>query len=213
MRLKIIRPGKLNRVRRHHRQTSARGQLHRGHDMRFIVGAAGALQLQVKPMGKHARQLQCGVQRARHIALQQRLPHRPGLGAGQDDQALAQFFQPVQLDAGLRLVALLRPGARQQLRQIEVTLLVLHQQQQARQRAGILAQPFEPDFGANQRLDAALARRFVKLDGAKQIAQVGDGQSRLAVSGRGLDAVANAVGAVNDGKFSVQTKVDKHGSF
>ena len=89
----------------------------------------------------------------------------------------------------------------------------MHQQQQARQRAGILAQPFEPDFGANQRLDAALARRLVKLDGAKQIAQVGNSQSRLAISGRGLDAVANAVGAVNDGKFSVQTKVDKHGSF
>ena len=89
----------------------------------------------------------------------------------------------------------------------------MHQQQDTRQCCGILAQAFKPDLGPDQGLDAALARLLVELDGTKQVAQIGDGERRLVVTASGLDDVVNAAGAVNYGKFGVQTQMDKHGSY
>jgi hypothetical protein len=63
---------------------------------------ARALQLQVKAVRKHAGQLQAN-SCARLVALHQRLPHGPGLGAGQAIKPLVQLLQPRQLDDGLVL--------------------------------------------------------------------------------------------------------------
>ena len=77
--------------------------------------------------------------------------------------------------------------------------MALHQQQQAhRRRAGLLARHRHPDIGADQRLDTRAARFLVKLDRAKQVAQVGDGQCGLAVFGGGFNNFVDAAGAVND---------------
>ena len=88
--------------------------------------------------------------------------------------------------------------------------MALHQQQHARELRRVLAQPFEPDFSADNRLDTAFTAFFVKFDGTEQIAQVRNSQSRLAVSHAGLDNLVNAVGAVDDGKFGVKAQVYKH---
>ena len=82
--------------------------------------------------------------------------------------------------------------------------MVLHQQQHARELPRLHAQALQPDLGANERLDAALAPFLVELDGAKQVAQVGNGQRRLAVGSGRLDHLVDAGGAINDGKFGVQ---------
>ena len=81
VRLEVARRRKLNGVRGHHRQPQPGGQAHGGAHVRLVIGAARALQLQIKAVRKHARQLQGQLARARRIALHQRLPHRPGLRA------------------------------------------------------------------------------------------------------------------------------------
>jgi hypothetical protein len=88
--------------------------------------------------------------------------------------------------------------------------LPLDQQDHAREHAGVFAQAFHHDLGADQRLDPLATRFLVELDRAEQIAQVGDGQRGLAVGRRGADDVIDAVGAVDDGEFGVQAQVDKH---
>ena len=89
----------------------------------------------------------------------------------------------------------------------------MHQQQDARQGRGILAQAFQPDLGPDQGFDAALTRLLVELDGPKQVAEIGDGECRLLVAAGGLDDIVNAAGAVNHGKLGVQTQMDKHGDY
>jgi hypothetical protein len=179
--------------------------------MGLVVGAARALQLDVKAVREHRRQLQRHLGRAGIVALHQRLAHRPGLRTRQHDQALAQLLQPGGLAHGLGLDHVLRPGARQQLAQVQVALAALHQQHHARQLRGVLGQALHHDLGTDQRLDAGAARFLVELDRAKQVVEVGDGQRGLAIGGGGLHDVVNAVGAVNDGKFGVQAQMDKHG--
>ena len=66
------------------------------------------------------------------------------------------------------------------------------------------------DFGADDGLDAGAPRFLVKLDGAEQIVQVGDGERGLVIAGRRLDGFVDAVGAVDDGKLGVQAQVNEH---
>ncbi len=94
MRLIVVRQRELHRVRGDHGQAHAGGQLHRGDDMGLVIGASGALQLQVKTMHKDAAQLQRGIKGARLVTLHQGLPHGPGLRPRQGDQTLVQLRQP-----------------------------------------------------------------------------------------------------------------------
>ena len=84
----------------------------------------------------------------------------------------------------------------------------LDQQRHARRRGAV--QTFKLQFGAQQRLDPPGARRLVELDGAEQVAEVGDGERGLLVGcGAGHDLV-DAVGSIDDGKLGVQAQMDKH---
>ena len=196
---------------RHHRQLQARCQLHCSHHLGLVVGPAGALQLQVEAVRKDRSQRQRHLAGALLVALHQGLSDRPGLGSGQRDQAFAELAQPFDLAHGLRLHDILRPGARQQLAQIEVALPALHQHHHSRQRSGVLGQALHENLGADDRLDAGRAGFLVELDRAEQVVQVGDGQGRLAVGRRGLDDFIDPVGAVDDGKLGMQAQVNEHG--
>jgi expansin (peptidoglycan-binding protein) len=68
----------------------------------------------------------------------------------------------------------------------------------------VFAEAFKPNLRANDGLGATLARFFVKLDGAKQVAEVGNSDRRLPVSHGQLDDIINAIGSVNDGELGVQ---------
>jgi hypothetical protein len=87
----------------------------------------------------------------------------------------------------------------------------LHQHHDARQSQGIRAQTFQEDFSAQNRLNAFAASGLVKLDGTKQIAQVGDGQSGLMVVCRSLHHLVNAAGGIDNGKLGMEAQVNKHG--
>ena len=74
VRLVVVCAEELHRMGRHHRQLQARSQLHRRRHMRLVVGAAGALQLQVEAVRKDRRQ------RQRHFAA--RAARRPAPAPG-----------------------------------------------------------------------------------------------------------------------------------
>ncbi|MCY1543406.1 hypothetical protein D9M68_792230 [compost metagenome] len=170
-------------------------------------------------MGEQAAKLQRDVGRAVRITLDQRLPHRPGLRAREHQQTAVEFFQPFALDQRPAPAVAARPGARQQLAQVQIALFVLHQQDHARRgrlvaaghgARGFVGEALQHHLGAQQGLDARAARGLVELDRTKQVAQVGDGQGGLAVGRRRGHHVVDAVGAVNDGKFGVQAQMDEH---
>ena len=178
--------------------------------MGFIVGAACALQLQIKAVRINTSQQQGRVMRACFVALHQRLPHRPGLRARECDQPFIAFAQPVPFQHCLTLDNIARVGARDQLGNIEIALLVLHQQHQAGGCGGVRTQAFDQHLCANQRLDTLSPAFLVELDRTKQVIEIGNRQGALAVFGRHLDGVVDTVGTVNDGKFCVQAEVNKH---
>ena len=165
--------------------------------MAFVVRALGALQLQVKTVRKDARQMQGAFQRPRAVALHKRLADSTALRTRQGNQPFIELLKPLQLDDGLVPHHALGPGARQQLRQIQIARVALYQQQQTGGRcAGLFAGHLYPDIGAYQRLDTGLAGFLVKLDRPEQVAQVGDGQRRLLVGCGGLNDFINTVGTV-----------------
>ena len=183
----------------HNRQAKAGRQLHRRADVAFVIGALGALQLNVKTMRKHSRQMQRTFHGPGVVALYQSLSYSTALSTRKRDQTGVQLFQPCQLDDRLVAHQVFCPGTRQQFRQIQVTLVVLHQQQQAgRGCAGFFARHFDPDISPDQRLDAGFSAFLVKLDRAKEIAQIGNGQCSLVVGRCGCDDFIDAVGPVND---------------
>jgi len=76
----------------------------------------------------------------------------------------------------------------------------------------VTAQAFQVDFSTEDGLDALAPPFFVKLDAAKQVVDVGDGQRGLLVGGGGFHHLVDAVGPVNDRKFGVKAQVNKHAS-
>ena len=44
----------------------------------------------------------------------------------------------------------------------------------------------------------------------KQVAQIGEGQGRLSVTGRHLHHLVDAVGAIDHGKFRMQAQMNEH---
>ena len=201
---------KLHRVRGHHRQTQTCGQRHGTRHLRLVFRATCALQLQIKTVRKNRAQLQRHIGRLVGIALHKGLTHWPGLRARKQNQTLRQLFQPSQLDHGHAFEHILGPGAGQQLAQVQVTPVVLHQEHNAAGGACIAPETFEVDLGADDGLDAFASAFFVKLDGPEQVIQVSDGQRRLGVFGRHFDHIVDAASRVNNRKFGVKAQVSKH---
>ena len=169
VRFKVVRLGELDGVRRHHRQHHAGGQLHRGNHMGLVIGAAGALHLQVKAVREHAGQLHGSLVGACGVALHQRLAHRTSLCTGQANESFVQFLEPGHLDHGLVLHHVLGKGAGNQLRDVQIPLLVLHQHDDTRHSRRVGPQAFNDEFRPDQGFDAFAATLFVELDGTKQV--------------------------------------------
>ena len=81
VRFVVVVGQKLHRVRRHNRQAELRGQLHSGDHVALVVGAFGALQLQIKAPRKHRGKVAGGFCGAHRVALNQRLTDRAALRA------------------------------------------------------------------------------------------------------------------------------------
>ena len=188
MGLVVVGPQELDRVGGHHRQTEPRGQRHGGHDVALVVSPSGTLDFEVEAVREGTGQLQGQLGRARIIAREQHLPHRAGMGAREDDQPLMQLLKPFPFHGGLVPHHVTRPGTRQQLAEVQITLLALDQQQQTGQAglqrrrtgSGLSPQALHHHVSTQQGLDARAARRLVELDGTEQVVEIGQRQGGLA---------------------------------
>ena len=216
--LVVVGQQELHRVRGHHRQAQARSQGYGGLYMALVVGAAGALQLQVETVREGGGDLQGGVGGAGFVAGQQRHTDRASSGTRQHDEPFVQFLQPLPAQGGLIAHHAMRPAARQQFAQVQVALAALRQQQHTRQRlvhhgsAGRSgwAQVLQLHFGAQQGLHARATGSLVELDGAKQVVVVGQGQGGLAVGRGGGHHIVDAHGAIDHGELGMQAQMDEH---
>ena len=151
---------------------------------RRLAGMADARQLQVKTVAKGAQPgLQAGA-RLLGLVVPQRAPDIPRHAAGQGDQPGGVRQHPVTLHLGETLVLTGEVAARQQARQLAITLVILRQQHQP-VRAGGRGRIAHPQLGAGQGLDARRLRRAVELDQPEEIAQIGERHGRHAVGAQG----------------------------
>ena len=99
---------------------------------------------------------------------------------------------------------------RQEFAQVQITALILDEQEQTR---GLVAIRWigDPDVAAGNGLHALAARFLVEPDEAECIAEIGQRERALAVLGCGLDDVVKAHDAVGNREFGVNTKMDKAG--
>ena len=169
-------------------------------------------------MRKQLRQRQRQLGSLGLVTAQQRLPHQACAGTREHNQPRAQLGQAVPSQSRALRVRALRPGTRQQFAQIQIALLVLHQQQQT----ALLPCPLprrlawaaiDHDIGPQQGFDALATGCLVKLDGRKQIVQIRDGQCALPVLRSRSHRIAHAQGAVNNRILRVQTQVNKIAHF
>ena len=199
----------LHRMRRHHRQAGLARQAQGGLGIGFVAVHAGALQLDVVAAREQVRPLARQRQRRHGIAGVQRLAHVAAAPARQGDQPLLSL-QPFAADLRAALALVCQEGLGQQFAEIEIALMVAHQQQQAK-RLGRVVIVGQPDIAAGDRLDAGTARALVELDQAEQVRQIRQGDCGLAQLGHALDEVGDAHEAVHDREFGVYAQVNKWG--
>jgi len=97
--------------------------------MRFVAAQTGTLQLDVEAVREQSGETLRDRTRSRHVAGDKCLADRALLGAREHDQPCAELREPVPPDPGLAALHVAQPAARQQLAQVQVTLLALRQQQ------------------------------------------------------------------------------------
>ncbi len=100
--------------------------------------------------------------------------------------------------------------ARQPVGEPQVAGARLREQQRA-ERLVALGVVRQPDVAAEDRLDAARARRLVELDEAEGVGEIGDRERGHGVRRRRRDAVVDAHRAVDDRELAVQAQVDEVG--
>ena len=179
--------------------------------MRFIVGTAEPLQLEVVAIAEQllplARQrLRIGVaprqERATHVAFD---------GTGERDQSRGGLrVEPAAIDERHAAILALEPGARDQVGDVLVAARILAQQGEPRRHRALAARA-QQHVDADDGFDAALQRLAVELHHREQIVLVGDRDRRHAELGSAFDQLRDAHHAVLQGELGVQTKVDEGG--
>ncbi|MNR02493.1 hypothetical protein D3C85_1183480 [compost metagenome] len=153
--------------------------------------------------------LACQRQRRHGVAGVQRLPHVAPAAARQDDQTI-QSLQPFATDFSAALALVRQEGLGEQFAQIQVALVVAHQQQQAEGLGQVLVVG-DPDIAARDGLYARPARALVELDQTEQVRQVGQRDGGLAQLGDTLDEVGDTHRTVHHRKLGVDAQVNKWG--
>ncbi len=131
------------------------------------------------------------------------------------DQPLAPLGQGRAVHAGA-VVEAVQIGVRGELEQIAPALIGFREQHEVESAgAGGAGRPLEAitgrdvRFDSQDRLDAGSAGRAVELDGAEEVAVIGDGHRVHAQLGHPIDQAADAVAAVEERVLGVQVQVDE----
>ena len=150
------------------------------------------------------------------VAARQRTPDRPLGAAGQRDQTVAIGREQIELEfrggAGLAI----QVGAAQQLHQVAIAGLVLHQNRQpGRQRGPTVAARLlvagDRQQAADDRLHAGLCGALAELERGKQVGPVGDGHRGHALARDPRDQLGQTHGAVEQRIAGTHPEVDEGG--
>ncbi len=165
-----------------------------------------ALHLEIIAVGEQGSPVARSLGGARGIALQQRLSNVALARAGQRDQSVGAFAEPLapEFRAAAILIAPIR--AREPVGEPEVAGARLHEQQRAE---GLVALGVvgEPDITAENRLDAPRARRLVELDEPEGVREIGNRERGHSIRGRGVDRGVDSQRPVDDRELAVQAQV------
>ena len=147
-----------------------------------------------------------------HVSRQKRQSKRPRLCARQQNQPARQLPHPLPFHGGLRLGADGLPAPRQQLAQMQIALMTLHQQDHARQRTilGGWHQSLDHHLGAQNRLHPFLLRGLVELECSEHVVEIGQRQGRLTIPRGCSNSLVDTHGAIDHGKLGMKTEVHKH---
>ncbi len=215
----VVGMHKLHRVRGHQRQPQARGQLRGGLHVRLVLRTPGTLHLKVKAVRKHPRHVRGQLRGARLVTAQQSRANGPGLRATKQHQPLVVGAQIGPVKGWLVAALVGRPHLGEQQAQAVVTGGVLRQQQHPWQRLlglpwgvalGLSSKAGQHHLNAQNRLDAGLPRRTVKLDCPKHVVQVGERQRRLPVGRSRLYQGVDTGGAIDHRKVAMNAQMNKH---
>ncbi|VWC24279.1 hypothetical protein BTE28158_06003 [Burkholderia territorii] len=201
----------LRGMRRDDRQLQRRGERRGLLDVRLGARLAVTLQLDVEAAGEDLRPAVGVTARGFLVAGREREPDIALLRTRQREQPLRELaLEPARVELRAAAILVRKPRLRQQLAQIQVAGLVLHQQQQARRFVAIV-RIGDPDVAAGDRLDALAAGFLVETDEAECVAEIGEGERALTVRGRRLDDVVETHDAVGNREFGVNAKMDEAG--
>ena len=184
-----------------------------------LVGDAVILQFEIKIL-RPQRLLEPinRVARPGQLVLDDQFGYFAGQAAGQEDQPLLVRGQQFLVHARFVIIALQMRGGRQP-DQILVTRFVLGQQAQMMIGVPAAAARFlfqaaarrDINLAADDRFDALLPRRLVKINRAVKDAVIGDGQGGELQFARLLHQPVQAAGAIEQRILGVQMQMNKIG--
>ena len=196
------------------------GQGHEPRKDSLLLLQAVVLKLDVVPPLKQLGEIPRGPLRALLILLKERLRHRAVKTRGRRDEPLGVFLQQVPVDAGF-VVEALQMTLADKGEEVPIALLVHGEKELVIKPHGSVARgrrPVEPaplgdvELAPEDGFDAVLKRLLVKLDGAEEVAVVGDGQGGQLLGLRLLHQGVEPVGPVQQTVLGVKMKVTEIGA-
>ncbi|MNZ90725.1 hypothetical protein D3C78_1096940 [compost metagenome] len=190
-------------VGRHQRRTELLGQGHGAVQLFFIVGAVGALDLQVETIRKNVHPFAGQGFGLRGVAAEHGLADLALFGRRQHDQAGAGFSDPFALDDDCAIALTFDKAAGNQFGEVAIAFGVHHQQADPAQRVvRILVR--QPQVGTADRLDPGTHGVFIEFDQGTHVVLVGDRHGRHVHADQRLDQRLDPHQTVDQGVFSVQ---------
>ena len=187
----------------HHRGVGFQRQVHGFMYIAFLVFAAGALQFEVVAVAEGRLPFLQQLFGFIIVARDQRAADIAIAAAGECDQAIAVLMDPFALHHRDAARLAFEVAFRDQLRQVQVTVVVLAQQQHA-VRLQLAVGIADPGIDADHRLDAGAERGLVELDHREQVGLVGQCHRRHVLPGELLHQRLDADGTVDERVFGVQ---------
>ncbi|MNX57997.1 hypothetical protein D3C86_888250 [compost metagenome] len=190
-------------VGRDQRRTDLLGQGHGAVQLFFIVGAIGALDFQIEPVGEYRHPLTRQRFGFVRIAAEHGLADFAFFGRRQHNQASVGFSHPLTLDDDRSIALAVDEATRDQLGEVAIARGVHHQQADATQGViRILVR--QPQVGAADRLDPGAHGVFIEFDQGTHVVLIGDRYGRHVHADQGLDQRFDPHQTVDQGVFSVQ---------
>ena len=207
VRLEIVAREEAHVVRRDDREIERLGQRERAIEEDVFVRPVRARRFEIETIRKLRAQT-LGAHTRVILAAADHEAADLAVASGERDQARAGRIEPVAADDRAVAVPAFGVGARQEPRQVEISLAVLAEQHQP-MRLGALVAIGNPEIAAGDRLDAGRLGRLVELDEREEVALVGQRDGGHAGRDARVHEIADADRRVDQRILAVDVKMDE----